>query len=95
MSPVAVAVTPTSWCRCELPCLPACVQSVIQTAVWGPPSSYPPFIHAGKMGTEKLDPPGAVCSNHPHPSKVWPWRPPETIIHLSETEQVTSQLSSI
>lgn len=65
MSPVAVAVTHTSWCQCELPAYlcPECdSDSCLGTLI------ISTFIHAGKMGMEKLDPPGAMCSNPPpHP----------------------------
>lgn len=80
MSPVAVAATHMSWCQCELSdCW--CVHSLIQTAVWGPPSSYPPPPELGQWewGGWVLQEP---CAPSP---PLWPWRPPFTITHLSET----------
>lgn len=62
-------------------CLPAHVHSLIQTAVWGPPSSYPPSPTQGnwEWGGWILQGP---CAPSP---KLWPWRLPLTMTPLSET----------
>lgn len=45
-------------------CLPACLCPECDSdSCLGTPILIPTFIHAVEMGMEKLDPPGAMCSN--------------------------------
>lgn len=64
MSPVAAAVTPMSWCQCELPaCLPVSIVRFRQLS--GTPILIPTFAQTKAVGMGRLGPLGATCSKPP------------------------------